>query len=482
MSRATQTIGAGFKALGGASMSAYTLEFLTQSGSRRPGTTETIVVPHAEMGRDRTCAIRFDASEKTVSRKHASISSEGGQYYITPLSQTNQTFVNGAAINGRVPLSNGSEIQLSSSGPRMRFLAAQTKTSTMRLTQRMQMFASQSLRPYRRAVMTLSVVFVIAIGAMAYFLYQSSEELGVAKKQIAQQIEEQKQNKEAQKVLNDNLAKVNKDLAATAKKLAEESKKNSEILKQVEISNNIKKMLDDYENDVYYLHMSKLVYRFNGEVNSYSNLGSGTGFLLDDGRFVTALHCVHPWYFNTEDESYNILNALKTQGEIVELTIVATSPSGKQMTFSSNDFNYNEAGLESRTYEIDGDDYLVRVNTSNTWKSDWAWIHTSQKGKIKSDAFFSKNMEANDHIYVMGYTFGMSQQPEGGLKPLHSEMTVAQDGLTKGVVKVSGRSFDSGNSGGPAFAVNKNGELVNIGIISSGRQVVGQIVPIANVR
>jgi len=482
MSRATQTIGAGFKALGGASMAAYTLEFLTQSGSRRPGTTETIVVPHAEMGRDRTCAIRFDASEKTVSRKHASISSEGGQYYITPLSQTNQTFVNGAAINGRVPLTNGSEIQLSSSGPRMRFLASQTKTSTMRLTQRMQMFASQSLRPYRRAVITLSIVFVIAIGAMGYFLYQSNEELGVAQKQIAQQLEEQKKNKEAQKVLNDNLAKVNKDLAATTKKLAEESDRNSQIMQQVELSKNIKKMLDDYEDDVYYLHMSKLVYRFNGDVHTYKNLGSGTGFLLDDGRFVTALHCVHPWYFDTSDESYNILNALKTQGEIVELTLVATSPSGKQMTFSSNDFNYNEAGLETRTYEIDGDKYLVRVNTKNTWKNDWAWVQTQKKGKIKADASFSRNMEANDHIYVMGYTFGMSEQPEYGLKPLHSEMTVAQDGNTNGLIKVSGRSFDHGNSGGPAFAVNKDGKLVCVGIISNGREVVGGVVPIGNLR
>lgn len=482
MSRATQTIGAGFKALGGASMSAYTLEFLTQSGSRRPGTTETIVVPHAEMGRDRTCAIRFDASEKTVSRKHAAISSEGGQYYITPLSQTNQTFVNGAAINGRVPLSNGSEIQLSSSGPRMRFLAAQTKTSTMRLTQRMQMFASQSLRPYRRAVMTLSIVFVIAIGAMGYFLFQSNEELSVAQKQIAQQIEEQKQNKEAQKVLNDNLAKVNKDLAATTKKLAEESDRNNEILQQVELSKNIKKMLDEYEDDVYYLHMSKLVYRFDGDIHTYYNLGSGTGFLLDDGRFVTALHCVHPWYFDTDDDSYNVLNALKTQGGLVELTIVATSPSGKKMTFSNNNFIYNEAGLETRTYEIYGSEYLLRVNTENTWKSDWAWIQTSQKGKIKADAAFSRNMEANDDIYVMGYTFGLSQQPEGGLKPLHSEMTVAQDGLNKGIIKISGRSFDSGNSGGPAFAMNKDGELVNIGIISSSRKVVGQIVPIGNLR
>jgi hypothetical protein len=364
----------------------------------------------------------------------------------------------------------------------MRFLASQTKTSTMRLTQRMQMFASQSLRPYRTAVMTLSIVFVLAIGGLSYFLYQSNQELGIAKKQIATQIKEQLKNKEAQKVLNDNLAKVNKDLSATTKKLAEESKKNSEILKQVELSKNIKETLDLYEDDVFYLHMSKLVYRFNGEVNTYKDLGSGTGFLLDDGRFVTALHCVHPWYFNTKDDAYKILNALKTQGEIVELTLVATSPSGKQMTFSSNDFNYSEAGLENRTYEIDGDDYLLKVNTDNTWKSDWAWIQTSQKGKIKSDDFLSKNMEANDRIYVIGYTFGLSQQPVSGLKPLHSEMAVAQDGLTKGLIKVSGRSFDSGNSGGPAFAINKDGQLVNIGIISSGRQVVGQIVPIGNLQ
>ncbi|PLX13182.1 MAG: hypothetical protein C0598_04300, partial [Marinilabiliales bacterium] len=190
----------------------------------------------------------------------------------------------------------------------------------------------------------------------------------------------------------------------------------------------------------------------------------------------------HPWYYDTKDDAYNILNALKTQGEIVELTLVATSPSGKQMTFSSNDFRYNEAGLETRKISIGGDEYLIRVNTGDTWKSDWAWIQTSQRGKIKADALLSKNLEANDEIYVVGYTFGLSQQQAGSLKPLHSEMSVAQDGLTKGLIKVSGRSFDSGNSGGPAFAVNKNGELVNIGIISSGRQVVGQIVPIDNLR
>lgn len=481
MSRATQTIGAGFKALSGASMSAYTLEFLTQSGNRRPGSTETIVVPHAEIGRDRSCAVRIDDSEKTVSRKHAAISLDNGQYYITPLSQTNQTFVNGAAISSRFPLNNGSEIQLSSSGPRMRFLASQTKTSTMRLTQRMQMFASQSLRPYRRAVMALSIVFVIAIGAMGYFLYESNQQLEITGQKLADQIEKQKENKEAQEKLNENLTKVQANLEKTSKQLAAEAAKNREMQKQVNMEANIKKVLDNYEDDVYYLHMSKLTYKLKGEIKTYYNLGSGTGFLLDDGRFVTALHVAQPWYF-IENEEDIILNILKTQGSLVELTLTATSPSGKKFTFSSNDFHFNENVLESEVVTVYGSDYLVKQCTGKTWNADWAWAQTNSKGKIKADEFLSSNLEANDKIFVMGYTFGLSQQPEYGLKPLHSVVTVAQDGLTKGLIKVSGRSFDHGNSGGPVFAVNKKGEVVNVGIVSHGREVVGGLVPISNLR
>lgn len=488
MSRATQTIGAGFRALGGANMASFSLEFLSQSGTRRPGSTETIVVPYAEMGRDKSCAIRFDSSETTVSRKHASISHENGQYYINPLSQTNQTVVNGVPINTKTPLSNGSEIQLSSSGPRMRFLASQTKTSTMRLTQRMQMFAAQSMRPYRTAIISLTLILILSVSGLGYMLYESKTQIGVLvtqneinKGEFEKQLAQQKKNKKAQDGLALNIKNLSNQLIETKNKLAEEQKANAVIRKQVVLDENIKKALADYEDDVYFVHMSKLVYNLNGEIMVVDGLGSGTGFLLDDGKFVTALHVAEPWYFPGSDDEY-ILNALKTQGGLVELTMVATSPSGKKFTFSSNDFHFDKSALQRKIITMGGSEYMVRVNGKNTWGADWAWIQTAEKGKIKADANLSYNMADNDKVYVMGYTFGLSQQPADKLNPLHSSMTIAQDGLTNGVVKVSGRSFDHGNSGGPVFAVNKNGELVNIGIVSHGREVIGGIVPIGNIK
>ena len=487
MSRATQTIGAGFRALGGANMASFTLEFLSQSGSRRAGSTETIVVPYAEMGRDKSCAIRFDSSEKTVSRKHAAISSENGQYYITALSQTNQTLVNGAPINGKMPLNNGSEIQLSSSGPRMRFLASQTKTSTMRLTQRMQMFAAQSMRPYRTAVTILAIVLVASVSTMGYFLKESNDKLEVlviksklSQEEFDKQMIAQKNNTKAQDALAANVKSLGIQLATTKTELDKQVQSNASRLSSSGMNDSIKSALDSFEDDVYYIHYSKLTYKYKGKVQVYENVpGSGTGFLLDDGKFVTALHVAEPWYFPTSNQEYR-LNAIKTQGGLCELTIVATSPSGQSFTFSSNNFNYNETTLESDVVIIDGNEYLVRVNNDNTWGSDWAWIQTKKRGKIKADSYLSYNMGDNDNVYVMGYTLGSKAQSSDKLNPLHSSMTIAQNGLTKGVIRVSGRSFDVGNSGGPAFAVNKNGELVNIGIVSHGASVIG-IVPIGNI-
>ncbi|OYT16674.1 MAG: hypothetical protein B7C24_06675 [Bacteroidetes bacterium 4572_77] len=488
MSQATKTIGAGFRALGGASMASFTLEFLSQSGHRHAGTTETIVVPYAEMGRDSRCAIKFEASETTVSRKHASISSDNGQYFISPLSQTNQTFVNGMPINGRTSLSNGSEIQLSSSGPRMRFLAVQTQTSGIGMTQRLQMFASQSLRPYKTAVTSLAILLVLITTGMGYFVWQGQEKIEIltaesalTKAEFEKQLAAQKVDKKAQQALASNLTKIEKQLKQTNAKLEKEAKANEKLRKQVVLDENVKKTLEEYEDDVYFISMTKLIYSQFGEIHVIENVGSGTGFLLNDGKFITALHVAEPWYFPDTRGDY-ILNALKTQGGLVEMTLVATSPSGKTMTFSSNDFHYNESALNKRKIDYDGEEYLVRINGNNTWGADWAWIQTQFKGKIVPDPELSVKMEDNDKVYVVGYTFGLSNQSAEELNPLHSTMTIAQNGLTKGVIKVSGRSFDSGNSGGPVFAMNKKGQLVNIGIVSHGQKVVGGIVPISNIR
>jgi len=476
MSRATQTIGAGFRALGGANMASFSLEFLSQSGTRRPGSTETIVVPYAEMGRDRSCAIRFDSTETTVSRKHAAISHENGQYFITPLSSTNQTFVNGAPINGKTPLSNGSEIQLSSSGPRMRFLASQTKTSTMRLTQRMQMFAAQSMRPYRRAVISLALILVASVSVLGYYSWDQTIKFGKAQDDIAAQSTKIGELEDINTALADDLNNVSKNQKALKKDLKKQKKINDSIRSSIMSDKNINSELANMEDDVYFIYTTFLSISIDGDVvKSKLKYGlAGTGFLLKDGRFVTALHVVMPWFFKTDESAWRALNVIHTKGDYVNLEFDAISPSGNKMRLSSEDFIYDNSNFD---YEYDEDGkYLIP-----DWADDWAWIKTNQKGKIKADDNLSKTLNAGETIYTLGYTYAMAQQSGSNYNPLLSKMSVAQRGLDKGVIKVSGRSFDSGNSGGPGFAVNKKGKLRAIGIVSYKNNVLGGLVPIASI-
>lgn len=487
MSRATQTIGAGFRALGGANMASYSLEFLTQSGSRRPGTTETIVVPYAEMGRDRTCAIRFDPSEKTVSRKHAAISNENGQYFISPLSQTNQTFVNGAPIQTKVPLNNGSEIQLSSSGPRMRFLASQTKTSTLRLTQRMQMFASQSLRPYRRAVWSLAIVLIFSIAGLGYYLMDTTRNLEDAKKDIAKQEDKISNLEEMKNSLVADLQKVEKDQKKLKANIARQKKVNDSIRKIVYAENNVNDALANVENDVYIVLSKSIAYEIDGEIRRFDSKGlAGTGFLLNDGRFVTALHVIRPWYFMDSDY-WSHLNALETAGNYVELKFEAISPSGKVISLSSLDFKYDIPHFkrESEEFYENGSykDYVVRTCGNDGWQDDWAWAQTNERGEIIADPQLSRNLQAGKVIYTLGYTGGPSGQYTSTPNPLLGRTTVSQAGLDRGIIRYSGKVTAPGNSGGPAFVLDKKGNLKVVGIVSYGElNVLGGFVPVGSLK
>jgi pSer/pThr/pTyr-binding forkhead associated (FHA) protein len=482
MSRATQTIGAGFKALGGANLASFTLEFLSQSGNRRAGTTETIVVPYAEMGRDRSCAIRFDSSETTVSRKHASISHENGQYFITALSQTNQTFVNGAPINSKSPLNNGSEIQLSSNGPRMRFLASQTKTSTMRLTQRMQMFTSQSLRPYRRAVMLLSIVFVAALSGLGYYAYDLGEKADLLSDDIDDQKELIGDLEDKNAELIGSLSKVSKDQAALKRNLRKQNKINDSIRQSMASEEQISSVLADWEADVYGIEITYLTFSIDGELSKHTLNTDliGTGFLLKDGKFVTALHVIMPWLYQND---WHRINKLHTAGDYVKIEIEAISPKGKRLRLSSDDFNYDLSGFDLKT-DSEGNKY--RAHGKNSLSSDWAWIQTDRKGQIEADFNLSKNLAAGKTIYTLGYMYGLAQQSGSYYNPLLSKMSVAQKGLDRGLIKISGRTFDGGNSGGPALVVDSKGQLKAVGIVAhsnmtdEGKEsyILGGIVPL----
>ena len=118
--RATQSLTAGMKILGGANLPTYTLEYLTPTAKHAQGTYETIVIPYIELGRSSKCGVKFGDDTPTVSRQHCAIERKGDVATLINLSKSNPTFVNGQPVTDRRELNNGDEIQLSTDVPKLR--------------------------------------------------------------------------------------------------------------------------------------------------------------------------------------------------------------------------------------------------------------------------------------------------------------------------------------------------------------------------
>ncbi len=147
----------------------YILEHKTESVYHHAGESQKIIVDQIELGRDSACQVRFDESFETVSRRHAAIVKDGEGWKLITLSQTNPTFVNGQPVQGEWKLSSGDEIRLSSKGPLMGFIIPQGKqslVSSIGMTERLNLFRQQALRPYKRALWIMFAVLIIAIAGL----------------------------------------------------------------------------------------------------------------------------------------------------------------------------------------------------------------------------------------------------------------------------------------------------------------------------
>jgi hypothetical protein len=158
----------------GRDVSNYTLLFIDGTDKKPPGSHENIYMPHITLGRDKSCHIKFAEKYSTVSRQHASISTQGSVQILNHNPQaTNPTFVNGQPIQGPYQLKNGDEIQLSNGGPKMRYNGSQVKTSTIGLTSRIGGAVGQAVKPYRRALTILSVLLIASVAFGAYNMFQN---------------------------------------------------------------------------------------------------------------------------------------------------------------------------------------------------------------------------------------------------------------------------------------------------------------------
>ena len=69
------------------------------------------------------------------------------------------------------------------------------------------------------------------------------------------------------------------------------------------------------------------------------------------------------------------------------------------------------------------------------------------------------------------------------INPIYGSGIVAARGLQNNVILTTDTNYEQGNSGGPVFYTNNDGELIVIGIVSAGAgRSTGFVVPISSIR
>jgi hypothetical protein len=482
------SLGAGFNSIiGGSGKQYYILEHKIATKYHRAGESQEIIVDQIELGRDPKCQVRFDEEFGTVSRRHAAIVKSGNNWKLVQLSQTNSTFLNGRKIEKEWYLQNGDEIQLSVNGPKLGFIIPTGSKSTVGsigLSRRLSLFRQQALRPYKTAIAMLCIgLLLVTGGGVGWSVYQSNEmerlkiEYEQEKARISAELttmldrnEALKERIEAERQRNDSIAEVQRrqirrQAAATATPAA-----------------SIEDLIDKCKDDIYFL-LVKDVYLTDGSrqipvttANGAPYAWSGTGFLLDDGRFVTARHCVMSWRFSCEDN--NILGCAAysdTHDNYKMVAIIeARSRTGKTFSFKSSDFTVNERYDKKELLGTSDDGtamYYQHVNPEYNEKAlstDWAYVRTSERGTLTVDSELSNNLRSGKELHVLGFPMGIGVgDTPSVLNPPYNKFAVGFDGLDNSGCFLHTRGTEHGNSGGPIFA-EKNNKLVVIGIVSRG--------------
>jgi hypothetical protein len=247
-----------------------------------------------------------------------------------------------------------------------------------------------------------------------------------------------------------------------------------------------------YEDDIYYL-TGIVVAVSDGEVvplkykdGSYY-AWTGTGYLISDGRFITAKHCVEGWKFSSNaeigqdildlDELSSLLffaGLANAKGVTLHTIISAKSPS-KEFTLRSDQFVMDHSDEKSVTF---ADEYTRKI-ASLTSGADWAYVKTGQTGSIPADASLSANLPAGARLEVLGYPMG-DKAAQGSC--LYGSCQTSERGLHNGLIMISARNFEQGNSGGPVFYLDKD-TYKAVGIVSMGKgDTRGGLIPLSNLR
>ena len=479
------SVGAGVGALfNGDGRRFFILEHRDASKFHQAGESQRIIIDQIELGRASSCQVRFDDETfPTVSRRHAAIVKDGERWKLVQLSTTNSTFLNGHPVTNEWYLENGDEIQLSVGGPRMGFIVPVGKqglVSSIKLTQRLDLFRKQALRPYKTAIACMAVVLLLLAGGGGYKMYdlhKQNRKLEVAQGKLeAEQDSLKKKNENATKQIAENTKSV-KDLFDKFKNIKRGSggrRYAPSVVKQPSVNS-------EFASSVFYIELKGYTLTMLDGREMQLNVGdelfgekvqgmSGSGFLLDDGTFVTARHVIEPWSFSP-DGVLLYINACASSGGKVVAHFYAVS-STLQLEFSTNQFRCNRSTDVRKQVDKDLKLCLAQLNAT-----DYAYGQTGKKGQLHFNSDISRNLKAGEKLFIYGFPLGLGGS---NAKMSYSSAEVARDGLSEGnYILTTASGFEHGNSGGPVL-VERDGKKIVVGLVSAGAgRSTGFVVPIA---
>lgn len=563
------SVGAGAGALFGASgRTYYILEHKTETAYHHAGESQKIIIDQIELGRDGACQVRFDESCSTVSRRHAAIVKEGDRCKLIPLSKTNGTYVNGNLVQSEYYLNSGDEIKLSSNGPVMGFIqpqGAKSLVNSIGLTERMNLFRQQALRPYKMAITTLAIVLVVAVGGLLAYniiqdqkhaeetanltaqIDQTKEELAKAQSvqekadqafaEAQAELESLKRNQDvtdeqlkaanaraaqaeqsarearsavyaANQKLNEATSKFNEIAAAPEKSKTETSVKSSAAAASSSdtyadepsgVVNDVFANINDCNEAVYYVRMNNVIVydNANEQVVSFNTekLVGGTGFMLEDGRFVTAHRVVEPWFYyqgtllGTDKHGdrwyFEDVQMCLSLGYTVVANYTAYSSSGANFQFRSSDMKKHalsySAGMVTETKVITVTDFRSEIKLFRKKRipvfiydaisrHDWATMYKKDQlsivnGLKYSDAI-SLNPKYGTEVKILGYPLGQGFSNSQSVAPTTLDNAINVSTLNdEGVIELSSRRYRVGNDGAPVLQ-NVDGQWTVVGILS----------------